>query len=224
MNLCSVNCGDWVTPTFTDPTQAKSKENIEEIQIPDIDTTKLYLPECYHYSKRVYAVIRVLEYDALYAQGISVWYGINKIKSTSATSLRTIESVLSTEDAIGFFPAGLVSRKQDGVVKDLEWKPTFVKKAIRYQREVVPVYIDGGLSNFFYRLYSFRKFLGIKFNIEMLYLSNETFKQANKTINIKIGKPIPYSKFDSSKTAEQWAESLKEYVYSLREGPKDHFF
>ena len=43
-----------------------------------------------------------------------VFIGINKIKSTSPTSLRTIESVLLTEDAVGFFPAGLVSRKQNG--------------------------------------------------------------------------------------------------------------
>ena len=35
-----------------------------------------------------------------------VFIGINKIKTTSATSLRTIESVLMTEEAIGFFPAG----------------------------------------------------------------------------------------------------------------------
>ena len=153
-----------------------------------------------------------------------LFVGVNLYGGKSRESAAVLDKAFESDEHILIFPAGMVSRRNKGVVRDLEWKPTFVKKAIRYKREVVPVYIDGGLSNFFYRLYSIRKFLCIKFNIEMLYLSDETFKQQNKTINIRIGKPIPYSRFDASKTAEQWAESLKEYVYSLRDGAKDHFF
>jgi len=153
-----------------------------------------------------------------------LFVGVNLYGGKSRESAAVLDQAFASDDHILIFPAGMVSRKHKGVVKDLEWKPTFVKKAIRYHREVVPVYIDGGLSKFFYRLYSIRKFFGIKFNIEMLYLSDETYKQKKKTINIRIGQPIPYSTFNSSKTAEQWAESLKEYVYSLKEGPKDHFF
>jgi putative hemolysin len=78
------------------------------------------------------------------------------------------------------FPAGLVSRKDNGIVRDLEWKKTFASQAIKNKKQVVPVFIDGTLSNFFYRLYAFRKFIGIKANIEMLYLVHELFKQKTK--------------------------------------------
>jgi hypothetical protein len=78
-----------------------------------------------------------------------------------------------------------------------------------------PVYFEGRNSEFFYNLANLRKFLGIKFNIEMMYLADEMFKQKNKEFVVKIGKPIPWQTFDKTKTAAQWAEWVKGVVYNL---------
>ena len=57
--------------------------------------------------------------------------------------------------------------------------------------------------------------LGIKFNIAMLYLADEMFKNRHKTFTVTFGKPIPWQTFDKSKTPAQWAEYVKDIVYKL---------
>lgn len=143
-----------------------------------------------------------------------VFIGINKIKTTSATSLRTIESVLMTEEAIGFFPAGLVSRKQKGVIMDLDWKKSFVTQAIDHKRMIVPVFIEGQNSKFFYNFARFRKRIGIKANIEMLFLPDEMFKQKGQTIRVHFSKAFDPAILDKSKTHKGWTDFIKKFIYS----------
>ena len=57
--------------------------------------------------------------------------------------------------------------------------------------------------------------LGIKANIEMLYLIDESIKHFNKTITIKFGKPISWETFDTSKRPKEWARWVKEKAYEL---------
>jgi putative hemolysin len=113
------------------------------------------------------------------------------------------------------FPAGLVSRKQKGIIRDLEWKKNFVRKAIQHKRDIVPVNISGKNTNFFYRFANIRKKLGIKANIEMLYLPNEMFKQHGENLIIKFGAPIPWQKLKETGTPESWAMKIKEKSYEL---------
>ena len=143
-----------------------------------------------------------------------VFVGVNKISSTSAKSLRAMENVLSSEDAVIFFPAGLVSRKQKGEIKDLTWKKSFVTQAIEHKRQIVPVFIEGKNSNFFYRFANFRKRIGIKANIEMMFLPDEMFKQKGHTIIIHFGKPFEASILDNNKSHKEWAALIKKYIYS----------
>jgi hypothetical protein len=51
--------------------------------------------------------------------------------------------------------------------------------------------------------------LGIKSNIEMFYLPDEMFRQRHQKIHVTIGKPIPWSRFDKSKSHAEWAEEIK---------------
>ncbi len=143
-----------------------------------------------------------------------VFVGVNKISSTSAKSLRNMENVLESEDAVIFFPAGLVSRKQKGGIKDLTWKKSFVTQAIDHKRQIVPVFIEGKNSKFFYRFANFRKRIGIKANIEMMFLPDEMFKQKGQTIKIHFGKPFDSSLLDNNKSHRVWAAFIKQYVYS----------
>ena len=132
---------------------------------------------------------------------------------------RLINETFASDKLILYFPAGLVSRKQNIqgkiVIRDLEWKNTFIKKAKKYQRDIIPIYVAGQNSEWFYNLARWRKRLGIKANIEMLYLVDEMAKQFNKTITLMVGDIIPYSTFDKSKSEAQWAEWVQQKVYDL---------
>ena len=109
----------------------------------------------------------------------------------------------------------MVSRRKKGVVADLEWKKTFITRAKKHKKTIIPVHVEGSLSNFFYRLSNLRTALGIKANIEMLYLCDESFKQKDKTLNIVFGKPIPYSFFDASKSDKEWSKWMEEKVHTM---------
>ncbi|WP_101688825.1 1-acyl-sn-glycerol-3-phosphate acyltransferase [Dysgonomonas massiliensis] len=145
----------------------------------------------------------------------SIFLPINKIGKQSKEIVEKINNAFDSDNQIITFPAGLCSRKQKGQIRDLEWKKNFIQKAIESKRDIVPIYFDGTNSNFFYRFANIRKAIGLKFNIEMVFLPDEMFKNKSKTFNIVFGEPIPYTFFDKSKNAMQWAEYMKEKSYSL---------
>jgi putative hemolysin len=127
-----------------------------------------------------------------------------------------INQAFESDRTILFFPAGLCSRKVNRNIIDLEWKKTFLSKAKRYKRDILPVHISGRNSNFFYNLANIRKKLGVKINIEMLYLVDEMFKQDNKDIVISFGKPISSEFFDKRYTDAKWVSLIREHVYRLK--------
>ena len=147
---------------------------------------------------------------------------INKVGRNNK-NINALETAFKENNALLYFPAGLCSRKHKGVIKDLEWKKTFIKKAVQYHRDITPIYVDAKNTNRFYRIANWRKKLGIKFNIEMILLPDEMFKQRNKTIRLVFGKPIPYTTFDSSKTDSEWAALVREHVYNLDKKPNLEF-
>lgn len=159
----------------------------------------------------------------LYLPGLrSNFIPINKVGRNNK-NINALETAFKENNALLYFPAGLCSRKHKGVIKDLEWKKTFIKKAVQYHRDITPIYVDAKNTNRFYRIANWRKKLGIKFNIEMILLPDEMFKQRNKTIRLVFGKPIPYTTFDSSKTDSEWAALVREHVYNLDKNPNLEF-
>jgi 1-acyl-sn-glycerol-3-phosphate acyltransferase len=144
-----------------------------------------------------------------------VFIPVNKLGRQSANYAGKIESAYTSDEQILYFPAGLCSRKIKGQITDLPWHKSFITKAVKYQRDVIPVYFEGRNSNFFYNLSNFRKLLGIKANIEMFYLVDEMFKQHKKYIRLYFGKPIPYGTFDHSKTPVEWANTIRATAYAL---------
>jgi 1-acyl-sn-glycerol-3-phosphate acyltransferase len=143
-----------------------------------------------------------------------VFVGVNKIGSTTRDALKVIEDVYASEAAVIVFPAGLVSRKQGGKIMDLEWNKSFVSKSVKYKKPIVPVFVEGENSSFFYNFALWRKRLGIKGNIEMLFLPDEMFKHRSEPIRIYFGKPFSHEIFDNSRTHQEWAALIKDYVYS----------
>lgn len=147
-----------------------------------------------------------------------LFIGVNKHGRTNMEMVRALEACFASDTLVLIFPAGLVSRRRKGVVRDLEWKKTFITKAIQHKRDVVPVHIEGRNSNFFYNLANWRKRLGIKVNLEMIYLPDEMFRQQNKKLRITFGKAVPYTTFTKDLSHQEWAEKMKEHVYSLPKG------
>jgi hypothetical protein len=48
----------------------------------------------------------------------------------------------------------------------------------------------------------------------MLYLMDEMYHQRGKKIHITFGKAITPDKFDDSKSDVEWAQYVKEFIYS----------
>ena len=139
---------------------------------------------------------------------------INK-HGSNTQNIQIINDTFASDKVICYFPFGLVSRKKNGKIMDLEWKSTFISKAKRFKRDIIPAHIGGRNSNFFYNLSNIRKALGIKANIEMLYLADELYKQRDSTFKITFGPAIPYGTFDNRHTKAEWAELMRQYSYKL---------
>jgi putative hemolysin len=140
---------------------------------------------------------------------------INKTGHQGRNFPQMVEDGFSSNYHMLMFPAGLCSRRKNGVIRDLPWKKTFVTKSVEYQRDVVPIFFGGRNSEFFYRLSNISDRYVKKVNIAMLFLVDEMYKNVGKTFHVKIGKPIPWQTFDNSKTPAEWAEYVKQQVYSL---------
>jgi 1-acyl-sn-glycerol-3-phosphate acyltransferase len=144
-----------------------------------------------------------------------IFLPVNKHGAQAKDSVRKIEEAYASGSQILYFPAGLCSRKQKGVIKDLPWQKSIITKAVSHKRDIVPVYISGRNSNFFYNLSNIRKLVGIKANIEMLYLPDEMFRQKEKKISIVFGKTIPWQTFDRVRSPLEWAAWVKSKSYEL---------
>ncbi len=144
-----------------------------------------------------------------------LFVGVNKHGKNDGSVRKQISDAFESDHALVIFPAGLVSRKIEGKVRDLEWKKTFVTYAKKFDQPIVPIYINGTLTPFFYRLSRIRKFLGIKANIEMLYLADELFKQRNKTMIFRVGEPIYINQTHSEVDEREAAQFVRSRVYDL---------
>ncbi len=139
---------------------------------------------------------------------------INKTGNQSRSFPAMVEAGFQSDNHMLMFPAGLCSRRHNGVIEDIRWTKTFVTKSVQYQRDIVPIHFSGENSDFFYRLANFSdKYL--PFNLAMLFLVDEMYKNVHKTFQIKIGKPIPWQTFDKTKSHAEWAQYVKQQVYKL---------
>lgn len=145
----------------------------------------------------------------------SIFIPINKHGKQAKETAVVTDEAYASDNQIITFPAGLCSRKIKGEITDLEWKKSFIQKAVEYQRDILPVHFCGRNSNFFYNLSRLRTRLGIKANIEMLYLSDEVFRSKHATYQIYFGEPIPWQTFDSSKKPLEWAQWVRDLSYAL---------
>ena len=140
---------------------------------------------------------------------------INK-HGSNLDNLRMYDAAYASDRTIIHFPAGLCSRRKGGKIRDLKWQKSFIVKARKHKRNVVPVFIGGQNSPFFYTLANLRRWFSIRANIEMLYLVDEMYKQRDKVLPIVVGRPIAHDTFDRRFDDWTWASKIKHLVYRLQ--------
>lgn len=140
--------------------------------------------------------------------------GINKTGKQSRDFPRMVEAGFNSDNHLLMFPAGLNSRRINGEIHDLPWKKTFITKSVETQRDVVPIHFSGQNSKRFYRIAKFSDRY-LPFNLAMLFLVDEMYRNVGKTFRITIGKPIPWQTFNKTKTPMEWANFVEERVYAL---------
>jgi hypothetical protein len=148
----------------------------------------------------------------------SLILGVNAFGKSNRETLFKLNELYESDAQIIMFAAGEVSRRTKGKISDIAWQKSFISKAIQYKRDIVPVFISGKNSNLFYNVAYLRKFLGIKLYVESLLLPREMMKQKNSITTIHVGKLIPYQTFTEEKTAFDWAQEVKQIVYSIPRG------
>lgn len=143
-----------------------------------------------------------------------VFVPIDKVHGNRNTA-SGINAAFAGQNLLLYFPAGLCSRRINGKIVDLEWKPTVVKKAIQHHRDLIPIHIEARNRRRFYTIANWRKRLGIKFNFEMALLPGEMFAQRGKTFRMTVGEPIPWQRLDDGTPANVWAQRLHDMIYTI---------
>ncbi len=166
-----------------------------------------------HYNTIKFPVNDILLYIDNYSD---IFLPVNKVGSFGREAAKLLEEAYNSDCQLLNFPAGICSRKVKGTITDLQWQKSFIVKAVQYQRDIVPCFFSGRNSSFFYNLANIRQRLGIKMNIEMLYLADEMFKQKGKAIDLYFSEAIPWRTFDKSKSPQQWADMVREKTYDLQ--------
>ena len=170
---------------------------------------------CHKYDSQMYYLVNDL---LMNLKGLApLCIPINKTGAQSRNFPQMVESAFQSEKNVLMFPAGLCSRKRDdGTIHDLPWKKTFITKSVQYHRDVIPVHFSGQNSERFYNIARWCKRLNLKFNVAMLFLVDEMYKNVGKHFTVTFGQPIPWQTFtDKSKTPAQWAQWVQDRVYEL---------
>ena len=145
-----------------------------------------------------------------------VFVPVNKYGRMRHDNTRLFQETFDSDAQVLYFPAGLCSRLIDGEITDLEWKKTFVTKAIESRRDIVPMFFSGENSRRFYRLANLRKRLGIKFNIETFLLPDEMFRKKGTSFDLYIGEPVPYTSLTGEHSHKEWCDIIRTYSYATR--------
>jgi len=121
--------------------------------------------------------------------------------------IEAIQAHLKQDGALIVFPASEVSRLSFAGVRDRQWNNGFLRLAAKVEAPIVPIYVHGRNSAFFYLASLLAK------PLSTYLLVNEMFKQKGKCIKIRIGEQIPYSK-----DAKLSAEAFRRHVYLIGQG------
>ena len=167
-----------------------------------------------HFAAIKFPVNDILLYIENYSD---IFLPVNKVGTFGREAAKLLEEAYTSDYQLLNFPAGICSRKIKGrdnrpeVAEELHCQSRTAPK-----RDIVPCFFSGRNSSFFYNLVNIRQFLGLKMNLEMLYLADEMYRQKGKDIDLYFGEAIPWQTFDKSKSPQEWADMVREKTYDLQ--------
>ncbi len=144
-----------------------------------------------------------------------VFLPVNKFGAQGREATKAINEAYASDKQIVMFPAGLVSRLHpDGEIRDLDWQKSFVAKAIESGRQIIPIRFEGLNRRRFYRLAKWRQKLGIKFNIEQIFLPAEVCASRGKNFALTFLPPVdPADLKAEGKSLPEIAKEIKGMIY-----------
>lgn len=138
-----------------------------------------------------------------------------KRKDSVKTNIRPLkEAIQWVRDggALVIFPAGEVSHinitRWD--ITDPQWSSTIARLIRKIAATVIPVYFSGFNSTLFQAAGLIHPFL------RTALLPGEFLNKANRTIQVKIGHPIPFKKLDAFHTDQELVDYLRIRTYVLK--------
>ncbi len=131
------------------------------------------------------------------------------------SQLARIREAIENEDAIIIFPAGRVSRLSWKGIRDREWTKGAVYFAQKFDVPVLPIFVKGRNSIFFYVM----AFIWDSFGTFLL--PHQLFRKGKKSIEIIMGDIIPSSVFSASvMNQKSMTRLLMKHVYLIGSGKK----
>ncbi len=144
----------------------------------------------------------------------SVITGVNVFGTNPKERARQLNELFASDIPVMMFPSGEVSRLIGLRIRDPQWKKTFVTKSVQYHRDIVPSFISGRNSFFFYLIAKLRKLSGIKLYIETMLLPREMIRQYGYNLSIYTLEPISWKEIKQSGKSDQWwAQEIYRRVY-----------
>lgn len=144
---------------------------------------------------------------------------INNIAGESSRArLLAIGKALEKEMAVIVFPAGEVSRTRWLTIRDSTWGKGFYLFAKRAKADIVPVFISGKNSFWFYALSKIHAMAA------MLLLPRQMWRQCNKIITLRVGSPLSFALLKQLPVNDkQKVKLLRKHVYRLGRNRKGLF-
>jgi len=134
----------------------------------------------------------------------------NMLGTSSREQLKAVYQHLEKEGTVIIFPAGEVSRMGATGIKDGKWHAGFLKIAMSTRSPILPIFVDGRNSSFFYALSMLAK------PLSTLWLIREMFKQAKRSVAVTIGDLIPFESYqESALPLKTKVKLFKKHLYRI---------
>jgi Putative hemolysin len=139
-------------------------------------------------------------------------YDPNSIEKSSLAGVKECISHIKKGNSLGFFPAGAISNpEKDNKLRDREWQEGVIKLIQKANVPVVPVYISGRNSKFFYNLGK------IDWRLRTVRLCHELANKKGKAMDLVFGDPIMPEELAEYKGIKELGEFLKNKTYLLED-------
>ena len=134
-----------------------------------------------------------------------------KKKAVSMNGLKTAIMHVRRGNALGFFPAGAVSKIIKGKIQDRQWQESISRLIMQLNVPVIPIYFHGHNT-------IFSNILGlIDWRLRTACLPSEVFKKKGATIHMSVGNPISIEEQkEHMQSIEDFSKFLRDKTYSLK--------